>query len=96
MIEYQTTWSGAILLIRRYKNYELCTKRKRKKSAKYEPSFVIVKCCDGSQKLFKRKISCHMQRFKITILAANWQHFRSERIAKCSYFILSTQNIKFH
>ena len=30
----------------------------------------------------------------ITILGANWQHFRLERIAKCSYYILSTQNIK--
>ena len=26
----------------------------------------------------------------------NWQLFRLERIAKCSYFILSTQNIKFY
>ena len=32
----------------------------------------------------------HTQRLKITILGANWQLFRLERIAKCSYFILST------
>ena len=38
----------------------------------------------------------HIQRLKITILGANWQRFRLERIAKCSYFIWSTQNIKFH
>ena len=38
----------------------------------------------------------HIQRLKITILGANWQHFRLERIAKCSYFILSTQIIKFY
>ena len=38
----------------------------------------------------------HIERLKITILGANWQLFRLERIAKCSYFILSTQNIKFH
>ena len=40
----------------------------------------------------------HINRLKITILGANWQLFRLERIAKCSYmyFILSTQNIKFH
>ena len=38
----------------------------------------------------------HIQRLKITILGANWQPFRLERIAKCSYFILSTQNIKFY
>ena len=37
----------------------------------------------------------HIQRLKITILGANWQLFRLERIAKCSSFILSTQNIKF-
>ena len=38
----------------------------------------------------------HIQRLKITILGANWQLFRLERIAKCSYFMLSTQNIKFY
>ena len=38
----------------------------------------------------------HIQRLKITILGANWQLFGLERIAKCSYFILSTQNIKFY
>ena len=38
----------------------------------------------------------HIQRLKITILGANWQLFRWERMAKCSYFILSTQNIKFY
>ena len=40
--------------------------------------------------------SSNWQRLKITILGANWQLFRLERIAKCSYFILSTQNIKFY
>ena len=38
----------------------------------------------------------HAQRLKITILGANWQLLRLERIAKCSYFILCTQNIKFY
>ena len=38
----------------------------------------------------------HIPRLKITILGANWQLLRLERIAKCSYFILSTQNIKFY
>ena len=38
----------------------------------------------------------HKQRLKITILGANWQLFILERIAKCSYFILSTQIIKFY
>ena len=28
--------------------------------------------------------------------SSNWQLFRLEGIAKCSYFILSTQNIKFY
>ena len=38
----------------------------------------------------------HIQRLKITILGANWQFFRLERIAKCSYFILSTQKYTFY
>ena len=29
----------------------------------------------------------HIQTLKITILGANWQLFRLERIAKCSYFV---------
>ena len=38
----------------------------------------------------------HIQKLKITILGANWQFVWLERIAKCSYFILFTQNIKFY
>ena len=38
----------------------------------------------------------HIQILKITILGANWQLFRLERIAKCSYFMLSTQNITLY
>ena len=38
----------------------------------------------------------HIKKLKITNLGANWQLFRLERITKCSYFILSTQNIKFY
>ena len=36
------------------------------------------------------KIEDHYSRCKF-----NWQLFRLERIAKCSYYILSTQKIKF-
>ena len=36
------------------------------------------------------------KRLNITIPGANLQLFRLERIAKCSYFILSTQNIKIY
>ena len=36
------------------------------------------------------------ERLKITALGAYWHLFRLERIAKSSYFILSTQNIKFY
>ena len=46
--------------------------------------------------IFKSSSWQHIQRLKITILGANWQLFSLERITKCSYFILSTQNIKFH
>ena len=42
------------------------------------------------------KLATYTKKLKITILDANWQLFRLERIAKCSYFILSTQNTKFH
>ena len=42
------------------------------------------------------KLATYIQRLKITILGANWQLFRLERIAKCSYFIVYTQNIKFY
>ena len=51
---------------------------------------------------FRQKKICessnwqHIQRLKIIILGANWQLFRLVRIAKCSYFILYTQNIKFY
>ena len=38
----------------------------------------------------------HIQRLKVTILGACWQLFRWKRIAKCLYFILFTQNIKFN
>ena len=34
----------------------------------------------------------HIQRLKIAMLGVNWQLFRLEKIAKCSYFLLSTQN----
>ena len=45
-----------------------------------------------------KKIICessnwqHLQRLKITILGANWQLFRCDRMAKCLYSILSKQN----
>ena len=42
------------------------------------------------------KLATYIQRLKITILGTNWQLFRLERIAKCPYFILSMQNIKFY
>ena len=91
VVWYNNSWLGFL------KNSELCTKRKRKYTAKNEPSFVTGKCCDGSG-IILGEIICkssnwqHIQRLKITILGANWQLFRLERIAKCSYFILSTQN----
>ena len=32
----------------------------------------------------------HKKKFKVTILSANWQLFRLERIAKCSYYFVYT------
>ena len=59
----------------------------------------MLRCLIG---IILREIICessnwqHIQRLKITILGANWQLFRLERIAKCSCFILYTQNINFY
>ena len=98
VVWYNNSWLGFLKIL----NY--VPKEREKYTAKNEPSFVTVKCCNGSYELILGEIICessnwqHIQRLKITILGANWQLFRLERIAKCSYFILSTQwqNIKFH
>jgi len=50
--------------------------------------------------IFIRKIICkslnwqHIKILKINVLGSNWQLFKLKRIAKCAYFILSTQNIQ--
>ena len=84
------------------KNSELCTTRKRKiywkKLALISHSWMLrwfIGITLGII-LYESSNWQHIQRLKITILGANWQLFRPERIVKCSYFILSTQNIKFH
>ena len=43
-----------------------------------------------------RRNNLQILKLNITILGANWQLFRLERIANYSQFILSTQNIKFY
>ena len=69
---------------------------------KNEPLLVTVKMLRWVIGIILGKTICessnwqHIRRLKITILGANWQLFSLERIAKCSYFILSTQNIKFY
>ena len=96
VVWYNKSWLGFL------KKSELCTKTKRKKFCKNEPSFVTVKMLRWLIGINLGEIICkssnlqHIQRLKITTLGANWQLFRLERIAKCSYFILSTQNIKFY
>ena len=40
------------------------------------------------EKFYKSSNWQHIQRLKITILGANWQLFRLERIAKCLYFYI--------
>ena len=37
----------------------------------------------------------HIQRLKITILGANWQLFRLEKIAKCSYLFCLHKTSRF-
>ena len=68
-------------------------KEQENNSAKNEPSFVTVKMLRWLMGIILGKIICessnwqHIQRLKITI-----QLFRMEMIARCSCFILSTQN----
>ena len=94
---YNNSWLGFLKIL----NY-MYQKKEKKISAKNEPSFVTVKCWRWLIGIILAEIICessnwqHIQRLKITILGANWQLFRLERIARCSYFILSTQNIKFY
>ena len=97
VVWYNNSWLGFLKIL----NY--VPKERENISAKNEPSYFTVKCCDGQLiGIILGEIICessnwqHIQRLKITILGANWQLFILERIAKCSYFILSTQNIKFH
>ena len=84
------------------KNSELCTTRKRKIYwKKISPHLSQLNVAMVHRNYFRQNILRilnwqHIQRLKITILGANRQLFRPERIAKCSYFILSTQNINFH
>ena len=72
-------------------------KKEKQFSAKNEPSMLqwLIGIILG-EIICKSSNWQHIQRLKITILGANWQLFRLERIAKCSYVILSTQNIKFY
>ena len=90
VVWYNKSWLGFV------------PKEREKYTAKNEPSFVTVKCCWWLIEIILGEIICessnwqHIQTLKITILGANWQCFRLERIAKCSYFILSTQNVKFY
>ena len=95
--------SDAIILDYAFKKFWIMyQKRENNFSAKNEPSFVTVIMLWRLIGIILGEIICessnwqHIQRLKITILGANWQLFRLERIAKCSYFILSTQNIKFY
>ena len=51
---------------------------------------------------FRRKQSVNpqigniIQRLKIIILGANWQLFRLERIAKCSYFVYTKHQVSLN
>ena len=94
---YNNSWLGYL------KNSELCTKRERKIFCqKISPHLSQLNVAMAHRNYFRRnnlrilKLATYIQRLKITILGANWQLFRLERIAKCSYFILCTQNIKFY
>ena len=74
----------------------------QKKEEKMSPHLSQLNVAMAHRNYFRRndlrilKLATNTKRLKITILGANWQLLRSERIAKCSYFILFTQNIKFY
>ena len=98
VVWYNNSWLGFLKIL----NYVHCTKRKRKIYCKIWALICHSYMLRWLIGIILGEIICessnwqHIQSLKITILGANWQLFRLERIAKCSYFILSTQNIKFH
>ena len=85
VVWYNNSWLGFLKIL----NY--VPKEREQLFAKNEPSFGTVKCCDGSWiGTILDKIICEfsnwqhiqtLQRLKITILGADWQLFRLERIA---------------
>ena len=77
-------------LIRFSKTSELCTKRKSMSPHLSQLNVAMAHRIILGEIICKSSNWQHIQRLKITIL------FRLERIVKCSYFILSTQNIKFY
>ena len=96
VVWYNNSWLGFL------KNSELCTKTKIIFFCKkISPHLSQLNVAMAHRNYFRwnnlqiLNLATY-KRLKITILGANWQLFRLERIAKCSYFILSTQNIKFY
>ena len=92
-------------MIRFSKNSELCTNRKRKiYCKKMSPHLSQLNVAMAHRNYFRQnnlqilKLATYIYKdwTSLLFLGANWQLFRLERIAKCSYFILSTQNIKFY
>ena len=74
-------------LIRYSKNSELCPKRKRKFFLqKMSPRLSQLNVAMAHRNYFRRynlwilKLATYIQRLKITILGANWQLFRLERL----------------
>ena len=96
VVWYNNSWLGSLKIL----NY--VAKEREIYTAKNEPSIVIVNMLRWLIGIILGEIICessnwqHIHRLKITILGANWQLSRLERIAKCSYIILYTQNIKFY
>ena len=92
----------AYTVIRFSKNSELCTKRE-KFLRKMSPRLSQLNVAIAHRNYFRQnnlrilKLATYTKiEYHYSTLGANWQLFRWERIAKCSYSILSTQNIKFY
>ena len=92
VVWYNNSWLGFLKIL----NY--VPKERENFSAKmsHHLSQLNVAMAHSNYFIFESSNWQHIQRLKITILGTDWQLFRLERIAKCSYFILYTQNIKFY
>ena len=100
VVWYNNSWLGFLKIL----NY-VPKEREKYTAKKWALTMSQLNVATAHRNYFRRNnlrilnfgnIHTFINRLKIHYLGPNWQLFRLERIAKFSYFILSTQNIKFH